>query len=346
MNSIKKTKFFKITLSVIFISIFIFGFIELNNLLLRKSVTKPWDMGNKIGGFYNESEKYDMMFFGTSHSYCSFIPLYLYNDLGLKSYVLASQKQPLKISYRYIKDAVKHTKPKIIFVDIQAAIYKLDEDSATVHSYCDYMPMSMNKLKMIAKDIPTEHKLEALLPIISYHSRWSELKSEDFTVNSDKYEDDLKGYVMLKGQSKSFLNGDDEQQKDLEKIKRALEKSYLNSNLKTISKIIDLAAKNDIKVIFVKTPVFYYDDYKDNIDIISKYIEKKNIDFIDFNLYSEDMNLTKNDFYDPYHLNVAGAEKFNKFFINYMFDKGIYKDNSNLDEAWRERLEKYNINKE
>ena len=76
-------KFLKILKSIIFIALIIFGSLELNNLFMRKSLAKPWDMGNKIGGFFNETEDYNAMFFGTSHSYCSFEPLVIYEKTGV-----------------------------------------------------------------------------------------------------------------------------------------------------------------------------------------------------------------------------------------------------------------------
>ena len=57
------------------------------------------------------------------------------------------------------------------------------------------------------------------------------------------------------------------------------------------------------------------------------------------------MGLTKEDFYDPQHLNVSGADKFNKFFIDFMKSEGVFQENLADDKAWFEDLKTYHINK-
>ncbi|MDY3903214.1 hypothetical protein [Peptoniphilus sp.] len=339
-------KFLKILKSIIFIAIVIFGVIELNNIFMRKSLSKPWDMGNKIGGFFNETEDYNAMFFGSSHTYCSFEPLVIYENTGVKSYVLGSQKQPLQITASYVKEALRIKHPSVIFVDIQSSIYKIQEDASVVNSYSDYLPMSKNKIEMIVKKVPKEFKAISILPLVSYHSRWDELKDEDYNFDKNSYKDYLKGYVLLKGQSKDFKK-DIVQDKDiyLNSISAFDEKNYLKENLKAFDEIIDLANRNGVKLYFVKTPVYDYNLYKKNINTIENYLEKKGATFIDFNKFYDEINLTKDDFYDPHHLNVKGAEKFNLFFIDYMKKEGIFQENLANDKAWQENIKIYDINK-
>lgn len=339
-------KILKILKSIIFIAIIIFGVVELNNLFIRKSLAKPWDMGNKIGGFFNETEDYNAMFFGTSHSYCSFEPLLIYEKTGVKSYVLASQSQPLKVSASYVKEALKRKNPSVIFVDIQGSIYKSNEAFSVVNSYSDYFPFSKNKIEMVIKKVPMEFKAQAILPLVAYHSRWNELKDEDYNFDKKSYIDYLKGYVLLKGQSEKFENN---QAEDLSKYLMSIssfnKESFLKENLNAFDEIIDLANKNGVKLFFVKTPVYDRDLYRENINYIEKELENRGAKFIDFNKFYDDMNLTKDDFYDPHHLNVKGAEKFNLFFIDYMKKEGIFQENLANDKAWLENIKIYDINK-
>lgn len=339
-------KFLRILKSIVFLGILIFACLQLNNLFIRKSLAKPWDMGNKIGGFFNETEDYNAMFFGTSHSYCSFEPLYIYENTGIKSYVLSSQKQPLKITATYVKEAFKRKNPQVVFVDINAGLFKITEDLGVVNSYADYLPMSVNKLKMIGTKVPRDLKAPALFPLVAYHSRWDELREEDYDFDKESYDDYLKGYVLLKGQSQDFKNdviADEEE--FLESIKNFDNDTYLNENLKAIDEIIDICQKNGAQVYFVKTPVYAYFYYADNIRVFNKYLEDREAKFIDFNDFSNEMGLTKEDFYDPQHLNVRGADKFNKFFIDYMKSEGVFQENLADDKAWFEDLKTYHINK-
>lgn len=339
-------KFLKILKFIIFLGILIFACLQLNNLFIRKSLSGPWDMGNKIGGFFNEGEDYDVMFFGTSHSYCSFEPLYIYEKTGLKSYVLSSQKQPLKITATYVKEAFKRKNPKVIFVDIYGGIFNITEDLGVVNSYSDYLPLSINKLIMIGTKVPRGFKAPALFPLVAYHSRWDELKDEDYKFDKSTYNDYLKGYVLLKDQSQDFKKDvlkDKEQL--MESIKKFDEETYLKENLRAIDEIIETCKKNGAQVYFVKTPIYSYSYYADNIKVFSKYLKDRGAKFIDFNDFYHEMGLSKKNFYDPHHLNVSGAEKFNDFFIDYMKKEGVFQDRLAKDKSWLENFKKYNINK-
>ena len=199
---------------------------------------------------------------------------------------------------------------------------------------------------MVIKKVPMEYKAQAILPLVAYHSRWDELKDEDFNFHKKSYSDYLKGYVLLKGQSEKFKNN---QAEDLSKYLKSIdsfnEEAFLKENLSAFDEIIDLAHKNGVQLFFVKTPVYDKDLYRDNINYIEKKLENRGARFIDFNKFYDDMNLTKDDFYDPHHLNVKGAEKFNLFFIDYMKKEGIFQENLANDKAWLDKIKTYDINK-
>lgn len=339
-------KFLRILKSIIFLGLIIFACLELNNIFMRKSLAKPWDMGNKIGGFFNETEDYNAMFFGTSHAYCSFEPLVIYEKAGVKSYVLASQSQPLKITASYLKEGLKRKNPTVIFVDIQSSIYNIPEDYSVINSYSDYLPLSKNKIEMVAKKVPWGNKLPAIFPLIAYHSRWDELKEEDYNFDKKSYKDYLKGYVLLKGQSKEFAASGDEIRSEYNEFAENFdEENYLENNLKAFDEIMDIANSYGVKLYFLKTPIYDYPIYEDNIKFIESKLREKGANFIDFNDYYDEMNLSKDDFYDPHHLNVRGAEKFNLFFIHYMEKEGIFQENLADDPAWFNDLKTYDINK-
>ena len=198
---------------------------------------------------------------------------------------------------------------------------------------------------MIAKKVPYKNKPSAILPLVTYHSRWDELKDEDFNFNKSSYSDYLKGYVLLKNKSQSFSKGDGDIDDFREGARNFNEKKYLEENLEAFDEIMEVANKNGTRVIFVKTPIYDYDLYSKNIKYFEKYLKEKNAEFVDFNKFTKEINLSKSDFYDPHHLNVVGAEKFNLFFIDFMEKNKIFEENLASDKSWQENFKKYNINK-
>lgn len=287
-----------------------------NRILMRKSLDKPWDMGNKIGGYFNEKKSYDIMFFGTSHAYCSVMPSML-AEKGISSYILASQKQPLEANYFYIDAAISISHPKVVYLDIFDALSKTETDEATVHSYTDYFPFGLRKIRMITKAVPKRMKLHTLFPLLMYHSRWDELKDEDWHFKYSMYHDDLNGYVKLTGQSPSFSKDKSMKKENLKAIELASGK-FMEDKVETIVKIDELCKKNGVELKLVKMPVYDETVYSENLKEFSKLCEEKGLDFYDFNGDKDKIGLVESDFYDPGHLNEEGAEKFSKFFEEWM----------------------------
>lgn len=287
-----------------------------NNILIRKSLDKPWDMGNKIGGYFNEKKDYDVMFFGTSHAYCSVIPSFLEEE-GISSYILASQKQPLEANYFYIDAAISISHPKVVYLDIFDAISKSEADEATVHSYTDYFPFGIRKVRMVTKAVPNGMKLHTIFPLLMYHSRWDELKDEDFNFKYSMYHDDLNGYVKLSGQSPSFSKDKSMKEENLKAISLASGK-YMEDKFKTILKIDELCKKNGVDLRLIKTPVYDESVYSENLSEFSKMCTEHGLKFYDFNNDKDKIGLMESDFYDPGHLNEDGATKFSEYFVNWM----------------------------
>ncbi|MDO5715362.1 MAG: hypothetical protein Q4P25_02150 [Tissierellia bacterium] len=334
-------KTFKRILSIIiFMTILILGIIQLNSLFTRKSLDKPWDMGNKIGGYFNENDAFTMMFFGTSHTYCSFQPLMIYPNMGAKSYILASQKQPLEATYYYMKEVLNRDRPKIFILDVYAFITNIEQDEAVVHSYIDYLPWSLNKVKMILKAVPLQYQPQAFFPLIMYHDRWDQLKEEDYAFDPSQYQDYLKGYVLLTGQSAPFKKSKTMNRESQDFLENATA-DFMENQLIILRKMMDICEKNQVRLLLVKTPIYNSQPYQKNIDRLREMIQQYPVEFIDFNDYKEEMGLDESDFYDFYHLNAKGAEKFNTFFINDMISKNIYFDMDHLDPQWLKEYDRY-----
>ena len=105
--------------AVAFILIFAALFSFAQNLLARKETRGWWNTTAKIEGFYNSPEnEYDVMFFGSSNAYCSFNPLVIWKETGVKSYVFATQQQPMWATYHYMVDAFKMQNPELVVVDV------------------------------------------------------------------------------------------------------------------------------------------------------------------------------------------------------------------------------------
>ncbi len=292
---------------LVFVVCFLSIFSYLNELTIRKSLAEPWDMTNKIGGFYNEEKNsFDVIFLGSSHAYASFIPSILEDDMSLHSYVFASQLQPITATYHYFKEILKTQKPKLVVVEVFTPAFDYELDEGVVHSFTDDIPLSFNKVQMIYHAVPESLQKECFIPMIKYHVRWEELDERDWNFKRSALHDDLSGYVRLQecNQELEIVDG------DLDKVE-AIDKK----NEKYLLKIIDLAKENDIQLLFVKTPTTDYADYQAKVNYIRDLAAKYDVPFVDFNVGSEGYKADiRTDFYDKRHLNEVGARRFTKAF--------------------------------
>ena len=99
-----------------FMKITIFLMILTGGIILVTYVLTP-----EIPSFYKENH-YDVVFFGTSQSYCSFDPL-VFDEYNLKTYNRGRQQQTMNYTYYYIKDALDACDIDVIVLEVFVSIY-------------------------------------------------------------------------------------------------------------------------------------------------------------------------------------------------------------------------------
>lgn len=148
-------------------------------------VTKLTDSGygyNKNKEFMEESEMYDVLFFGNSHMANAVYPMELWHNYGIASYNLAGFGIPLPATYWVMENALDHAQPKMVVVDC----YSIGKEEKTgrkemLHASLDAMPLNAKKVRMI-RDLVDDPKdrLEFYWDFTVYHDRWWDLDQADF----------------------------------------------------------------------------------------------------------------------------------------------------------------------
>lgn len=297
--------------TAILIILFLGIFSRISDILEYKSLAEPWNMTLKVGGFYNEPEdSMDILFFGSSHMYCSIDPNLLEEQTGLTSYIFATQKQPLWITYHYMIEALKTQKPKKIFLEVNMATEKEDYmDEGTNYSAIDPIQFSINKWNMIQSAALPEEQHQYLFNIIKYHDRWQELTPQDYDLSYKKEQDPLRGYVKLVTAEESAEFWDLSQVTEIQ-IPTAKNIEYLN-------KMIDLSKEESFELIMFKSPSSATEEEKKIYNYVADLCQQNNIKFVDFNMHYDEIGLNPNiDYYDKRHLNIEGMKKFLPYFIS------------------------------
>ena len=234
-----------------------------------------------------------------------------------------------KVEYLYyqLKEIIKTQSPKVITIEVFSFI-DLDKHhgiSSMSHNAVDTMKLSFNKHLLIQNLIPKEEKTEYYFPIFNYHNRWKDIdflsNTFDFYLNN-KTLTEYYGYTPyeeVKYDSSSLLNKD--VTFDFE-IKHKIK----NERLYYFQKILDLCEQNQIKLILLVAPYeTQYEisakDLRAYTNSIEQYLKDKrinNVEIIDFNLLSKELQFQLNDLSDVGHVNISGAYKASKYFAEYL----------------------------
>lgn len=307
----KNIRFFCSALA--FLALLILILIPLSGLLARKSLALPWNTTTKISGFYNEErDQFEVMFFGSSHAYAAFSPLELWEETGVKSYVFATQQQPLWATYTYIQEALKTQSPSLIVVECRMAFgdkeyYAQGKDWGVTNSYMDDIPLSRNKAQLAWQSAPDlEGRLSALFNFMMYHSRWDDLDRQDFTFRRDQARDPYKGYVMLSPQ---------EEPRPRPEIETVTGRApLLEKNRHWLEEIVRLCREEGIALWLVKTPSNLELEEKALLNTVEDFAAENGVPFRDFNEDYAEMGLSEDMFHDEHHLDCFGASRFTRYF--------------------------------
>ena len=319
-----------------FLLVFLVLYAGVDHIFRRKSLATPWNMTTKVAGFYNEPEnEFEVMFFGSSHAYASFQPLTLYADTGVKSYVFATQKQPIWATYHYMVEAFKTQTPALAVVEVNMipdAQEYLDE--GTNHSYLDDLPLSRNKLALIEATAPQGERAPYVLPFLKYHGRWEELQAQDFTYRRAGQHDDLKGYVRLP---------DTEAVPVYEDLSGVTPGTIPEKNLGYLEKIAALCEEKGVQLWLVKAPSNPLAEQVAGIWAVEAWAQENGVPFDDFNRAFGEIGLTPEVFYDQAHLDETGAARFTHWFGELLLERYPDLTADPGDPDWLAAIERENL---
>ena len=168
-----------------------------------------WRTTETVRGFYDlEEDSLDTLILGTSQVVTGISAPQLYQEAGIRAYTLGTPRQPMLCSYYYLRDALRlHPHLKSVVLEVNE-LFRLCDDPS-YHKALDYMPMSQVKREAIRERInwarqrdaeqgtdEAPSRLNYLLPLVNYHSRWNELSREDFTVPFSDPHDPQRGFSI------------------------------------------------------------------------------------------------------------------------------------------------------
>ncbi len=321
---------------ILLISLIIFYL--LNKLLMPKYMTDLVE-GSMISQYYDEEKNHEVIFIGDCEVYANFSPMVLYQEKGISSYVRGSSQQMIWQSYYILKETLKYETPKVVVFNVNSMRYDEPVSEAYNRLTLDKMKWSPEKIEMIKTSMREEESmLSYIFPILRYHDRFDKLTQEDFTYLFNEKKNTYQGFLINK-EIKPLEN--------VPTVKKLANYKFADIDYEYLQKILDLCNENNIKLLLIKAPSVYPHWYEEYDEQIEEFAQKNNINFINFLDKVEEIGIDyKQDTYDRgLHLNLTGATKLSKYFANYLKENYTltdYRQNSEVNKIYQEKLEQYN----
>ncbi|MCD8027167.1 MAG: hypothetical protein LUF02_00555 [Erysipelotrichaceae bacterium] len=333
-----KKKLKKIVIVVISICIFVSTFFFLQELLQPKYMTSVFE-GNLTGDYYDNEHDNDVIFIGDCEVYENISPIAIWENYGIKSYIRGNAQQLAWHSYYILEDTLKYETPKVIVYNVTALHYGEPQNEAYNRMVLDDMPLSLTKINAILASMTEEESLLSyIFPILRYHSRWSELTSDDFyyLLNEEK-QTNHNGYLMNAG-VKAMTT---------EPSKQILSDYTLpETSMEYLDKMRQLCEDNGIEFVLMKSSSIYpvwYDEWDEQI---VEYANEHDLIYINCMDNEEEGIDMSTDTYDGgLHLNVYGAEKEGSYIASILkeaYDLEDHRDNEEDVAVWNKKIEAYN----
>lgn len=295
----------------------------------------------RFGDFYENDYKYDLIFIGSSHTYCTFDPKIFDERLGCSSYNMGMPLQLIASTYYELLDILEHQKPKTIVMDVYWGVMSSDFQINQVTQLFQVLNNDALKQEYISKVFPLSEKVKYSVDALKYQSDY-------FAYKTDEYDEKVrKAFGLVKPAEETHQTGKEEyggkgfvycdynllpDEYDRTNQFKELDGnsfSFSNEQMKYLDKIIELCREKDIQLIFVTAPVApvsmgYIKNYDAIHDKINDVAEKNGIPYFDYNIISKEEGLlTDENFRDDAHLNYSGVEIVDNHFINLLKEKGI-----------------------
>jgi len=179
----------------------------------------------------------------------------------------------------------------------------------------DAMPLTATKLRAIqASMMDKEEWLSYIFPLLRFHSRWSELDSEDFTYLFKRDLITHNGYLM---------RIDVKPVGTLPTVKPLADYSFDEICWEYLDKMTELCKNNGIELILVKAPSIYPHWYDEWDSQIVDYAAENDLMFFNSLRLTEEIGIDySTDTYDAgLHMNLSGAEKMSRYLGRILTDE-------------------------
>ena len=276
----------------------------------------------------------DAVFFGSSVVYCDVAPAWIWEESGLRCWVMAGPEQTMSLTYYYIKEALKTQQPQMVVVEATALLFEKYQNYSRAN--ISAMPLSISRLSAVFRAAEPAERKGLLFPLYNYHSRWTEAEWAQLEEHLRPSRDSMAGYTPL-GRSLP-------QTQRINRDRVLVEETYRES-IKWLGKIGKLCEGKGIRLLVYLSPTAARLP-TEITERIGEDARKLEIEFWDLSDLAQELGIDYDcDWYDPLHFNIDGAEKFSRWWGNTLASEFAAKEETDA-LLWRLRLDELNERRE
>lgn len=295
------TKMKKIISSVLFLLGLLLLLVLTSRFFEPKNNTESYGMEDqRANGILAEPEQsIDVLFIGDSVSYCSVIPVQIWRDYGITSYMCGTSLQQLYYTKEFLYKTFETQSPKIVMLE-----------GIPIFNNFMYKENVWNAV-------------ERTLPVFRYHDRWKELASMPEFETGFKVEytnlEVTKGYYYS-----SAIEVVDVAGRVVETNEAA---GILDDNKRTLLEIIELCEKNGAELILYSAPNALTWNPTIHNALVSL-AEELELTYFDMNYMPEEVPIdwSTDTFDGGDHVNYYGAQKVTAYLGKYLSEMNLFTD--------------------
>ncbi len=329
----------RIIIAVCTLLVLVLVFTLLQALVVPKYIQNP--EGLLVGEYYAEAGGHDVIFVGDCEVYESFIPAVLWEKFGISSYVRGSAQQLVWQSYHLLEETFEYEAPKVVVFNVLALKYGDPQSEAFNRMTLDGMKWSSSKKDAVMASMTEDESfVDYLFPLLRFHSRVTNLGSDDFKYMFKAPAVSHSGYLMQKGVVP--MTDDTEEGRTLRDY------TLPATAMEYLEKMRLLCEENGAELVLIKSPTnswayWWYDEWDEQI---REYADEKALTYYNFIEQAQEIGIDySTDTYDAgVHLNVYGAEKMTGYFGDLLKEKHGLDAPSHSDgevAAWQARVKRY-----
>lgn len=290
--------------TIVFCMIFLFLLNRIYAIFSWKDTAGDYTSSMEV--FYGlEENVVDVLFLGSSHSYCSTIPAQLWEDYGMASFSMAISGQDLVSSYYSFVEALETQDLKVVCVDLFGCVLQGYQDEGNLYRNLLPRKLSMTSVEAVNSMVETDNKADFLLKWPIIHTRYKELKKQDFVAMNPVY----LGYTaefVAEGAAKLDFG-------------EVTPKPIDEKEQEFLIKMIGLAQESGTELVFVLAPYQIPLFEQEMIAYAKEIIAEYNVPVLDLEEISEEIGLDwKEDMIDYGHTNHWGAQKVTAYLGEYL----------------------------